>query len=141
MVFVVSWDKIALVYQTQPQKKGEWYWDFLWWRLDDGEEALDGAKRELLEEGGMVSDEWTLIRRYSQSWHIDWDTYYFVARDCCVVQQPKLDSGEKLEIRWVSFDEMVEMIKTNKLWDISLKAELMTLKVDGKLDEFRELLF
>jgi len=58
-----------------------------------------------------------------------------------VVQQPKLDSGEKLEIRWVSFDEMVEMIKTNKLWDISLKAELMTLKVDGKLDEFRELLF
>lgn len=141
IVFAVQWEKIALTYQTQPNKHSAWYWDFLWWRLDDGEEPLVWAKRELLEEGGMVSDEWSLVRTYSKSWHIDWDTYYFVARDSSMLQDPQPDEGEKIEIRWVSFDEMVELIKTNQLLDLPLKAELMEMKVDGRLDEFRKLLF
>jgi len=137
IVLPIQDDKIALTYQIQPHKH-EWYWDFFGWRIDDGEDPLLGTERELLEEAWMVSDDRSLVFTSSKSWHIDWNSYYFVARDVRVIQETTYDGGEKMEIRWVSFEEMVELIKTDKLLDIHLKAELMTLKIDGNLDEFRE---
>lgn len=78
----------------------------------------------------MGSDERSLLFTWSRSGHIDRNSYYFVARDVYHIQDPVYDGGEKMEVRRVTFDEMVELIKTDKILDIALKAELMTLQVD-----------
>jgi hypothetical protein len=61
----------------------------------------------LLEEAGMVSDDWALIRQYSQPGKIEHDVYLFVARDCRVVAPQKLDAGERITLERAPLDVFI----------------------------------
>ncbi len=98
-------------------------------RLDEGEDALAGAKRELMEETGYESNRWELwysIQPYSK---IDWTIFVYIAKNCHKVAEPKLDAGEKIELKLVSFKEWLELaagetLRENDLTVIALKAQL-----------------
>ena len=47
--------------------------------LDPGEDPVDGAKRELLEETGYAPKEITLWRAYHPVSKLDWVLYFFIA--------------------------------------------------------------
>ena len=61
-IIPVSGDKLYLSHEEQPGKS--LCYTFLGGRQEHGEEVLTVAKRELLEESGMESDDWELFKTY-----------------------------------------------------------------------------
>ena len=84
--------------------------------LDDGEDPLNAAKRELEEETGYRSVKWTYLgKTVESSAKLTNYMYIYLAEDCEKVSDQKLDYGEDIEVLEVSLDEAVEMIMVNRI--------------------------
>ena len=75
-----------------------------------GETAEESAKRELAEETGISSGQWTYLNRY-----IEGDTIY--EGFLCVTDWPKdciqLQAGETVDYRWLTRREFVRFFDSN----------------------------
>ena len=79
------------------------------------EDALDAAKRELLEETGYLSDEWThLITIPSNATIADNYAHVFMAKNCRKVGGQNLDETEFLNVELYTAPEIEELIQTGK---------------------------
>jgi len=79
------------------------------------EDALEAAKRELLEETGYVSDEWrALLTVPSNATIADNYAYIFEARNCRKASGQKLDETEFLNVRKHSACEIEELISSGQ---------------------------
>ncbi len=80
--------------------------------IEDYEDALSAAKRELLEETGYASDEWTHIITVPSNATIA-DNYAFIyfADNCRKVAEQSLDETEYLNVELHSAEEIEELIK------------------------------
>lgn len=140
MVLATEGDKVLLARQEQPGKAP--YYDYLGGRADDGEAPLETAKRELLEESGMVSDDWELWATDTFAGKIEWHTFYFIARNCRKVQEPQLDGGEKVDLVRVPFDEFVQsIVPDSTFYDHFTRNRLFSLYNDAKAQELAAKLF
>ncbi|MCH5248730.1 MAG: NUDIX hydrolase [Lachnospiraceae bacterium] len=75
------------------------------------EDALEAARRELLEETGYVSDEWThLLTVPSNATISDNYAHIFMAKNCSKSGEQKLDETEFLNVRKYSAAEIEELI-------------------------------
>jgi ADP-ribose pyrophosphatase len=75
------------------------------------EDALEAAKRELSEESGYVSDEWShLITIPSNATIADNYAYIYVAKNCRKVSGQSLDEMEFLNVELYSAEEIEKMI-------------------------------
>ena len=75
------------------------------------EDSLAAAKRELLEETGYESDEWThLLTVPSNATIADNYAHLFVARNCRKVAEPSLDTTEFLKVVKLSAQEIESLI-------------------------------
>lgn len=99
-------------------------------RLDEGEEALLGAKRELLEETGFVSDDWELLKTNEPYRWVEYQSHLFAARNCRKVAEPKPDAGERIEIREVSFEEFIEITSSEEFRNKILAADVLRMRLD-----------
>ena len=75
--------------------------------IEEGEEPLETAKRELLEETGYASDDW----RHLGSFVVDANRrvnvgHFFLARAVRQVASPASDDLEESSIRWVAQTEV-----------------------------------
>ena len=79
------------------------------------EDALDAAKRELLEETGYESDEWSYLLKIPSNATIA-DNYAFVyrAKNCRKVAGQNLDETEFLNVEVHTPQEIEEMIRRGK---------------------------
>ena len=76
-----------------------------------GEDALDAAKRELLEETGYASDEWIhLLTVPSNATIADNYAFLFAAKNCRKINEPATDETEFLELVKFTGGEIEEMI-------------------------------
>lgn len=97
-------------------------------RAEKGEAPLEAAKRELLEETGLTSNNWEQIRCYSAPSKIDWKIYFFVARDCMKTAEQHLDAGEKITVHTASIDDFINKIVTDPNFsEYELRLEIMSL--------------
>ena len=79
------------------------------------EDALEAAKRELLEESGYASDEWThLLTIPSNATIADNYAYLYCAKNCRKVSGQHLDETEFLNVELHSKEEIEELIRTGK---------------------------
>ena len=139
MVIPTQGEKIILTKQEQP-RTGEYY-SLLGGQVDEGEEPLDAAKRELKEEGGLTAENWELYDTFEPMAKFDWNMYLFIARNCKKVAGQNLDAGEKIELMEVSFDEFVQIVQSKEFWGKELALHLFRLEKEGELNEFKHRLF
>lgn len=84
--------------------------------LEDGEDPLETAKRELEEETGYRSEKWTYLgKTVESSAKLTNYMYIYLAEDCRKVSNQKLDYGEDIEVIEVEFEKAVEMIMDNEI--------------------------
>ncbi len=137
-IIAIKGNKILMGIESQPNiKRGL---TLFGGRVNKNETPLYAAKRELKEESGLASTNWELIHRYQPLTKIDWEMFYYIARDCKIVSQQSLDSGEKIEITEITFDEFVDYF-TSEFRQHWLSYYLIKLKAEQKLGEFRKILF
>ena len=111
-------------------------------RVDEGEDALTAAKRELLEETGFASDDWEQYKVYEPHHKFEWRVYYFVARGCRKIGEPKPDPGEKIEIKEVGFDEFMALASSSALHAGEFTSDMLRLAADPtRLSEFKKKFF
>src|SRR5215216_1681141 len=80
--------------------------------VEDDEDPLEGAKRELLEETGYSASEWIQIGQIFPNPALQTSALHcFLALDVENVSAQNLDAGEDIEVHLIPFDELVEMAK------------------------------
>jgi ADP-ribose pyrophosphatase len=134
-------DKILILSQKQPDSPKAFY-SLAGGRREKDESALNGAKRELLEETGYVARDWQLFKKVSPSGKIVWMIHTYIARDCIYWQPPRLDAGEKITVKLISFDEFLALVDEPTFYEPELVNYMLRAKADKKIyKKFHKLLF
>lgn len=131
--------KILITEQEQPGKKP--FIGAIAGRADEGEDALDTAKRELREESGYEADQFILWKANQVTSKIDWAVFVFIAKDLRKVGDQDLDGGEKIKLKEVTLDELVDLILKNKFIDLEIAINVLGSKLDKNKSEEIEKLF
>ena len=130
-------NKILIPLEEQPRR--EPYFSLFGGRVHKGEDPLYAAKRELLEESGLSSEDWELFKIYEPSSKIEWNHFVYIARDCKKVAEQKLDPWERIEIKELNFDEFVNILVSDDFSSKEIAMDLFRMKsIDGKLNEFKK---
>lgn len=88
--------------------------------LNEGEDALLAAQRELLEETGCVSDDWKFLGRFTASASYGCGTMsLFTARNIRKVSTPDSGDLEEMEILFLPVDELFAAIREGKMQALS----------------------
>ncbi len=78
--------------------------------VDDGENPLEGAKRELMEETGYSAGSIIEVGRLYPNPAIQQNTLYcYLATDVELTGEQHLDEAEEIEVHLVPLDDLVEM--------------------------------
>lgn len=111
-------------------------------RADEGDDILEEAKRELLEETGYVSDDWVLWKTVRPSMTVIFTIYIFVARNCRKVAKPRLDGGEKITNKLVSFDKFLMLSENPRFRETEVVADMLRARLDKRnREKLHKLLF
>ncbi|MEM9773575.1 MAG: NUDIX hydrolase [Chloroflexota bacterium] len=124
---VVAFDRTGKVLIIDGYKHGigRSSWQIMGGYVEEGEDPLVAAKRELLEETGLESDQWeplgTFIgdanRRASEA-------TFFIARNCVKVAEPDSGDLEDYVMRWVLAEEVQQALYDGRIAGISYAAPL-----------------
>ncbi len=132
-------DKIVLAEEQQPRKNKKI--TLLGGRRNAGEKTIAAAKRELREESGLVSDDWELLYEFQPVSKMEWTIFCFIARDCQQAFSQKLDGGEKISLKKVSFAHFVKLVTRRESGDQELANEILRLELSGQLKKFHQKIF
>jgi 8-oxo-dGTP pyrophosphatase MutT (NUDIX family) len=140
MIIPVTEDgKIIVALQEQPHKPP--FIGTVGGRVDEGEDILEAAKRELLEETGYEAKEWTLFDAVQPVSKIEWAVYTFIAKGCKKIAEQNLDGAEKIELKFVSFDEFVDLAVNDDKFGDEFKIKILEAKLQPKkMKELKKLL-
>lgn len=93
--------------------------------LEDGEEPLAAAKRELLEETGHEAAEWIALGRYVVDGNYGSGVMHaFIAKDAREVKEPKSGDHEEQELISLPFGEAIAKLRAGEVAQLSTAAAL-----------------
>jgi len=140
IVIAVVGDKIILQEQEQPRRKP--FLSLPGGRCDKGEEAVESARRELLEETGYSSDNFVLWKEMGMASTMEWKKYYYIAKNCKYIQEPEFENGEKIKNKLIDFNEFLMLSEEETFRDKDLIRDLLYFRLHPeKQEEFKKLLF
>lgn len=133
--------KVLIADEEQPGAEGRFFGP-PGGRVDPGEDVKTAARRELLEETGYEAEEMNLWYAKQVTGKIDWVVWYFIAKGVKKVSEPHLDSGEKINLTEITFDEFMKeaLNPSRRFSEAEVAMRLMEAKLDpAKMEEIRRL--
>jgi ADP-ribose pyrophosphatase len=95
----------------------QFLWELPAGKIDEGENALQAAKRELGEETGLKAKKWKkLTTFYPSPGYVEEKMTIFLATELTQGEAHPMDD-ERIETRWFAKKELQELIRTNKITD------------------------
>jgi len=131
--------KIILTKQEQPGMKP--FIGALGGRMDEGETPLQAGERELLEEAGLKAKKFELWATTHIAEKLDWVIWTFIAKDCSKVREQQVDSGEKIELIEVTFDEYMDIVSQEAYRDTEIALKLLQLAARNELATVKKIWF
>jgi ADP-ribose pyrophosphatase len=108
-------------------------------RLNPSEEVLEGAVRELHEETGYAATQWRLVSAGQYIEKIDSALYILAAGGCKKAAEPRLDAGERIVIRTVSFEDFLDIAISTRFRNRELGRIVLEARVfPEKMQELRD---
>jgi ADP-ribose pyrophosphatase len=105
-------------------------WEFPGGVVEDGEDPLEGGKRELLEETGYQAEQMIEVARLYPNPALQTNTLYaYLALNAERVTEQSLDGGEDIEVHLLPFDDLVEMAKRGNLPHALMTSVLFSVLV------------
>ncbi len=93
--------------------------------VEQGEEPIEAARRELLEETGYTGGEWRLLNKISQNPSACTNyTYCFLAEGVEKTSEQNLDVMEDLNVRQLSETEILSLLNRDKIKQALMVAPL-----------------
>ena len=101
--------------------------------VEEGEDPMDAAKRELLEETGFGGGEWTpwMTISANASTHTNL-THCYLATGVEPIREQQLDNGEDIKVRIFSREEVLEMLRQGEVWQSLMTAPLWKYFAENK---------
>jgi ADP-ribose pyrophosphatase len=95
--------------------------------------AKKAAKKESLEETGLIIKNLELLKIAKSGATIEWDLYYFLVKDFIEHKSgQKLEDGEKISINWYSLDEVKKLCLSGKISEDRTLGVLLTFLEKNK---------
>ncbi len=84
--------------------------------IDPGESPEAAARRELLEETGYTSDNWTEIGRSRPNPALQNNTiYHFLARDCVKTAEVRFDEHESISTTLAGLEDVHRLVRSGDI--------------------------
>ncbi len=136
---VTEQGEIVYILEEQPGHPPKY--SFPGGRLDEGEELHAAALRELHEETGYDVGTCELLYSVDPESKIDWRIHVFIAKGCKKMMNQNLDAGERIEVRTMSFDEMLVRVREPEFQADVFRLWVLEALVDPqKMNQLRRLI-
>jgi 8-oxo-dGTP pyrophosphatase MutT (NUDIX family) len=129
VVAIDAEDRVLLVGQHR-YTLDAYSWEIPEGGVPDGESAVAGARRELLEETGVVAATWRELGRAHLSNSVTDEAAVFYLATDLRQEAPDPEATEELVVRWVPFDEAVEMTLDGRITDALAILALQRVALD-----------
>jgi ADP-ribose pyrophosphatase len=122
---VINPDGQVMVIEGYKHGLGRSSWQVVGGYLEPGEEPLTAIQRELLEETGYRSEEWTDLGSFvmDANRHVGVGSF-FLARSAVKVAEPDHDDLEQFAVRWVSRTDLKQALFDGRVAIISYAANI-----------------
>jgi len=116
MMPVDAKNRVLLVRQYR-LPANQFLWELPAGKIDEGENALQSAKRELIEETGLRAKKWKkLVMFYPSPGYVEETMTIYLATKLTQGEAQPMDD-ERIETRWFSRKELKELIRSNRIID------------------------
>jgi len=130
MIPITIEGKIITTKQSQPSHQS--FLGMPGGKVDPGENCLEAAKRELLEETGYQAKSWHLWRQKQFLSNIVCDTCVYIATGCEKVAPQNLDAGEKIDVNLLNFQQWLDLLADDNFRDFEISIEIFKLKQNSQ---------
>jgi ADP-ribose pyrophosphatase len=97
-----------------------------------GEDVLEAAKRELLEETGLIAQNWTMISRIHTSNSVCNEVGFIFLAENLTQGEAEPEETEDLKIKKITLKAAVELVMNNQITDsISIAGLLKVARLKG----------
>lgn len=133
-------NKIIILEEKQPWR--DIFYGLVGWTCENNEEALDTAKRELLEETWMKSEEWEKFGSFRISSKLAYESHIFIARNCKKISDQKLDRWwEIIKIKEMEWKEFLDFVASDKFKVKEVTLEILKMLYNWKEEELKKQIF
>jgi len=112
VVLALTKNKEVVLVRQYRHGTQDFVWEFPGGVVDDGENPMDGGRRELSEETGYTAPNLIEVGKFYPNPALQTNTMYgYLAYDAEKTDIQKFDEAEDIEVHLVSLDELIAMTK------------------------------